>query len=84
MDAKTRARMQNRVDLLMDANRRVSDGKGSALFLFTDLPSLLVADDILAMPWTNGKGETVRLTDQPREVRVRARRAMARAARFSP
>ena len=35
----------------------------AGLFLFTDLASLLVAEDILAMPLTTGTGKTVRLTD---------------------
>ncbi len=56
-------RMNRRVELLNEANRKVTEGRGSGIFLFTDLPSLLVADDILAMPWTSGAGKTVRLTD---------------------
>jgi hypothetical protein len=63
IDRTTARRMQRRVELLVEANRKVTEGRGSGLFLFTDLPSLLVAGDILAMPLTTGTGKTVRLTD---------------------
>lgn len=63
VDRATEKRMQSRVALLMEANRKVSEGRGSGIFLFTDLPSLLVADDILEMPWTSGVGKTARLMD---------------------
>ena len=36
---------------------------GSAQFLFVDHASLLAADDLLALAWTSGKGDQVRLTD---------------------
>ena len=63
VDRATAKRMQSRVELLIEANRKVSEGRGSGIFLFTDLPSLLVADDILTMPWMSGAGKMVRLTD---------------------
>lgn len=63
VDRATAKRMQSRVELLIEANRKVSEGRGSGVFLFTDLPSLLVADDVLAMPWQSGAGKTVRLMD---------------------
>ena len=63
VDRATAQRMQSRVDLLIEANRKVTEGRGSGLFLFIDLPSLLVADDILTMPWKDGVGKTVRLVD---------------------
>ncbi|MFO1152043.1 MAG: replication-relaxation family protein [Rhodospirillales bacterium] len=63
VDAKTRSKIERRIGLLLEANRKATEGRGSNLFLFTDLPSLLVADDILAMPWTSGTGKSVRLTD---------------------
>jgi hypothetical protein len=63
VDAKTRAKVERRIGRLIEANKLVTEGRGSGLFLFADLPSLLVAGDILAMPWVNGLGKTVRLTD---------------------
>lgn len=62
VDPVTGRRMRGRVDLLIEANRRVTEGRGSGLFLFADLPSLLVAEDIFAMPWWDGVGKTVWLT----------------------
>ena len=63
VDAKTRSKMDRRIGLLLEAQKLATEGRGSGLFLFTDLPSLLVASDILAMPLTTGTGKTVRLTD---------------------
>lgn len=63
VDRPIAERMRSRVELLIEANRKVTEGRGSGIFLFTDLPSLLIADDILAMPWTTGAGKTGRLID---------------------
>lgn len=63
VDRITAGRLRARVDLLVEANRVVTEGRGSGLFLFTDLFSLLTAADILTMPWVSGVGKTVHLTD---------------------
>lgn len=63
VDAKTRSKMERRIGLLLEAQKLVTEGRGSGLFLFTDLPSLLVADDVLSMPWMSGAGKAVRLID---------------------
>lgn len=63
VDAKTRAKMARRLALLTEANKLATEGRGSGIFLFTDVPSLLTAQDVLSMPWENGLGKTVRLMD---------------------
>jgi hypothetical protein len=55
--------MERRIGLLLEAQKLVTEGRGSGLFLFTDLPSLLVADDVLSMLWMSGTGRAVRLID---------------------
>jgi len=42
---------------------KVTDGKGSSLFLFTDAATLTSCPDVLSLAWTSGKGEPVRLSD---------------------
>lgn len=63
VDAKTRSKMERRIGLLLEANKLATEGRGSGIFLFADLPSLLVAGDILEMPWVSGVGKTTRLMD---------------------
>ncbi len=63
INTKTRTKMERRIGLLLEAQKLVTEGRGSGLFLFTDLLSLLIADDVLSMPWQSGAGKSVRLTD---------------------
>jgi hypothetical protein len=55
--------MSRRIALLMEAQKVANEGRGSGIFLFTDVPSLLIAEDVLSMSWENGLGKTVRLMD---------------------
>lgn len=54
---------KTRVGNFIEANRIVTGGRGSRLFLFIDTNTLLSADDIFAVPLINGKGESVTLLD---------------------
>jgi len=63
VDGKMRGKMSRRIALLMEAQKVANEGRGSGIFLFTDVPSLLTAPDVLSMPWENGLGKTVRLMD---------------------
>lgn len=51
-----------RVATMLDAVNEITDGRGSALFLFADIGEIAGADP-LAYLWLNGKGERVKLTD---------------------
>lgn len=55
-----------RIDEMLDAVDFVTDGKGSRLFVFTDLATLL-ANDPLGPMWIDGKRET---TGQPPPLRL--------------
>jgi hypothetical protein len=51
-----------RVDQMLQALNRITDGRGSSIFLFTD-EAALGASNPLHVEWVSGKGELVRLTD---------------------
>jgi len=51
-----------RIDEMIAALRRITDGKGSNMFLFAD-EAQLAANDPLNVQWASGRGEKVRLTD---------------------
>ena len=53
-------RQMSMIDVIRN---KVTDGKGSNLFLFTDAATLTSCPDVLSLPWTSGKGEPVRLGD---------------------
>lgn len=46
----------DRVKTLVAANKRLNDGKGSALFLFTDDASVKASEDLLRLRWQSGAG----------------------------
>ena len=48
-----------RVEDLIEANRALTQGKGSGLFLFTDKITFASVADALTIPMLNGRGETV-------------------------
>lgn len=52
-----------RIASMIDALKALTDGAGSAQFLFTDRSTLLTSADLLSLQWTTGKGERVRLSD---------------------
>jgi Replication-relaxation len=52
-----------RVANLIDVYKRFNSGKGSELFLFTDLVSLRASPHVLEHEWVNGRGERVTLLD---------------------
>ncbi len=47
---------------MMEAVKATTEGRGSALFLFTTIEALR-ANDIFTMKWRSGKGEWVTLAD---------------------
>jgi hypothetical protein len=47
---------------MLEALNRITEGRGSSMFLFTD-EAALAASNPLDVEWTGGKGELVRLTD---------------------
>jgi len=51
-----------RVDQMLEALNRITEGRGSSMFLFTD-EAALAASNPLDTEWMSGKGEFVRLTD---------------------
>jgi protein involved in plasmid replication-relaxation len=51
-----------RVDQMIDAQRELTDGRGSNIFLFVDEQTLAQSDP-LSVPWISGKREVVRITD---------------------
>jgi hypothetical protein len=51
-----------RVDQMLEALNRITEGRGSSIFLFTD-EGTLVASNPLDLEWMSGKGELVRLID---------------------
>ena len=52
-----------RVEHLLKANRTLSQGKGSGLFLFTHQKKFHHRADVLELPLVNGRGETVTLAE---------------------
>ncbi len=51
-----------RVEQMLEALNRISEGRGSSMFLFTD-EAALAASNPLDLEWMSGKGELVRLID---------------------
>ena len=51
-----------RVGQMIEAQREITNGRGSNFFLFTDEASL-AASNPLDVLWTTGKGRRVRITD---------------------
>src|ERR1700687_939901 len=51
-----------RIEKMLDALNAVTSGKGSNMFLFIDHASL-AGSNPLELSWTNGRGESVRLTE---------------------
>jgi hypothetical protein len=51
-----------RVDQMVEAQREITDGRGSNIFLFVDQQTLAESDP-LSTAWITGKGEAVRVTD---------------------
>jgi hypothetical protein len=58
----TVTRSKKRVENMLDVLRKVTDGRGSNIFLFVGRENL-VATDLLAVERTTGKGKLVRLAD---------------------
>ena len=52
-----------RVENLIEINKRFNNDEGSELFLFTDRASLCASPHILEHEWVNGRGEKVTLLD---------------------
>jgi hypothetical protein len=52
-----------RVENLIEVNKRFNNGDGSELFLFTDRASLSASPHVLGHRWINGRGEKVTLLD---------------------
>lgn len=52
-----------RIASIVDAVKAITNGAGSALFLFCDAAALAAADNILTLEWINGKGARVHLSD---------------------
>jgi len=53
---------KQRVEQMIEAQREITNGRGSNMFLFIDDASLIDTNP-LAAQWTTGKGELIRLTD---------------------
>ena len=53
---------QERVEQMLAALKRITDGRGSSMFLFTT-ERTLAASNPLDVAWLSGKGEPVRITD---------------------
>ena len=53
---------RERVEQMIEAQRELTDGRGSNIFLFIDEETLAQSDPLNAL-WTTGKGEVVRVTD---------------------
>ena len=52
-----------RVENLIEVNKRFNNGKGSELFLFTDVGALRASPHVLEHEWLNGRGERVTFLD---------------------
>ena len=57
-----RSTAYERVEQMLEALKRITAGKGSSMFLFTD-EAALAASNPLDIEWMSGKGEFVRLID---------------------
>lgn len=53
---------QKRVEQMIAAQKEISGGRGSNIFLFIDETSLLESNPLDAM-WLTGKGEHIRIVD---------------------
>jgi hypothetical protein len=51
-----------RIEQMIEAQKEMTDGRGSNLFLFIDDASLAASDPLEAL-WMTGKGKRVHLTD---------------------
>ena len=51
-----------RVKQMIEAQREITNGRGSNIFLFADEASLAVSNPLEAL-WLTGEGERIRLTD---------------------
>ena len=51
-----------RVEMMLEALKRITNGSGSSTFLFAD-ELTLAASNPLDVEWMSGKGELVRITD---------------------
>ena len=51
-----------RVEQMIEAQKEMTDGRGSNLFLFMDDKTLIESDPLTAI-WATGKGKLTRLTD---------------------
>ena len=51
-----------RIEQMIEAQKEMTDGRGSNLFLFTDDRTLVEGNPLDAL-WTTGKGRRVRITD---------------------
>ena len=47
---------------MLEGLKRITEGRGSSMFLFTD-ELTLAASNPLDVEWVGGKGELVRITD---------------------
>jgi hypothetical protein len=47
---------------MLEAMHRITEGRGSSMFLFTD-EAVLAGSNPLDLQWMSSKGELVRLTD---------------------
>jgi len=53
---------QDRIDTMVTAVKDMTGGRGTGLFLFSDIASLTSANP-LTHPWIDGKGNEIRLLD---------------------
>ena len=53
---------RSRVDQMIEAQKEMTDGRGTNMFLFID-DARLLASNPLEVVWTTGKGKPVRITD---------------------
>jgi hypothetical protein len=51
-----------RIEQMLEALKRITDGRGSSMFLFTTEPTLAASNPI-DVQWVSGKGELVRIID---------------------
>jgi hypothetical protein len=52
-----------RVENLIEVNKRFNNGEGSEIFVITDRASLCASPHFLEHQWTNGRSERVTLLD---------------------
>ena len=53
---------KERIETMLEAQKALTDGKGTGLFLFVDRPTLEASSSLQA-GWVSGKGEVVHLAD---------------------